>query len=95
MKTLTYQEEKTNNERIFNEMVQKMRPEIYVLMSLIDSTGINPFILYKTIRQLNNIAIGSGWGEVTILINNRKAVRVSGVDTEKMNDDVILKGEKL
>ena len=49
MKTLTYQEEKENNERIFSEMIQKIRPEIYVLMSLIDSTGINPFILYKVI----------------------------------------------
>ena len=90
MKTLTYQEEKENNERIFSEMVQRVRPEIYVLMDLIDSTGVNPFILYKVIRQLNNIAIGSGWGEVTVLVNNKKAVRVAGIDTEKMNDDVIL-----
>lgn len=91
MKTLTYQEEKENNERIFSEMVQRVRPEIYVLMDLIDSTGVNPFILYKVIRQLNNIAIGSKWGEVTILVNAGKAVRVSGIDTEKMNDDVILR----
>ena len=90
MKTLTYHEEKENNDRIFSEMVQRMRPEIYVLMDLIDSTGVNPFILYKVIRQLNNIAIGSGWGEVTVLVNNKKAVRVAGIDTEKMNDDVIL-----
>ena len=94
MKTLTYQEEKENNERIFSEMIQKIRPEIYVLMSLIDSTGINPFILYKVIRQLNNVAIGSGWGQVVVLVNNRKAVRVEGVDTEKMNDDVILSKNK-
>ncbi len=91
MKTLTYQEEKENNEKIFSEMVQRVRPEIYVLMDLIDSTGVNPFILYKVIRQLNNIAIGSGWGEVTVLVNNKRAVRVSGIDTEKMDDDVIIK----
>ena len=91
MKTLTYQEEKTNNERIFNEMVQKMRPEIFVLMDLLDVTGVNPFILYKTIRQLHNLAIGSGWGEVSILVNNGKVGRVAGTDTEKMNDEVVLK----
>lgn len=91
MKTLTYQEEKENNEKIFSEMVQRVRPEIYVLMDLIDSTGVNPFILYKVIRQLNNIAIGSGWGEVTVLVNNKRAVRISGIDTEKMDDDVIIK----
>ena len=93
MKILTYQEEKENNERIFSEMVQRIRPDIYVLMDLLNQTGVNSFILYKVIRQLNNIAIGSGWGEVTILVNNKKAVRVSGIDTEKMNDDVILKKE--
>ena len=91
MRTLTYQEEKENNERIFNEMVQRVRPEIFVLMDLLDTTGVNPFIIYKTIRQLHNLAIGSGWGEVTILVNNKKAVRVSGIDTEKMDDDVLLK----
>ena len=90
MKDLTYEEEKINNERIFNEMVQRMRPDIFVLMDMIDKTGVNPFILYKVIRQLNNIAIGSGWGEVTVLVNNYKAVRVAGIDTEKMNDDVLL-----
>jgi hypothetical protein len=90
MKTLTYQEEKTNNERIFNEMVQKMRPEIFVLMDMIDQTGVNPFILYKVIRQLNNIAIGSRWGEVTILVNDGAVVRVAGMDTEKVNEPVLM-----
>lgn len=91
MKTFTYQEEQENNERIFSEMIQKIRPDIYVLMDLIDATGVNPFILYKVIRQLNNVAIGSGWGEVTILVNNKRAVRVTGQDTEKMDDEVLLK----
>ncbi len=91
MKALTYQEEQDNNERIFSEMVQRIRPDIWVLMDLLNQTGVNPFILYKVIRQLNNIAIGSGWGEVTILINDRKAVRVAGTDTEKMSDQVVLK----
>lgn len=90
MKTVSYDEEKVNNERIFNEMVQRVRPEIFVLMDLLDNTGVNPFILYKVVRQLNNIAIGSGWGEVRVLVNNKKAVRVSGEDTEKMDDDVLL-----
>ncbi len=90
MKTLMYQEEKANNERIFNEMVQKMRPEIFVLMDMIDQTGVNPFILYKVIRQLNNIAIGSRWGEVTILVNDGAVVRVAGMDTEKTNEPVLI-----
>ena len=90
----TFQQEKENNERIFLEMVRQVRPEIYVLMDLIDQTGVNPFILYKVIRQLNNVAIGSGWGEVTVLVNNKRAVRVTGQDTEKMDDEVILKKER-
>ena len=91
MKTVSYEEEQSNNRRAFYELVQKVRPEIFVLMDLIDATGVNPFILYKVIRQLNNIAIGSGWGEVTVLLNSGKAVRVSGTDTEKMSDEVLVK----
>lgn len=90
MKPPTYQEEKANNERVFNEMVQKMRPEIFVLMDMIDQTGVNPFILYKVIRQLNNIAIGSRWGEVTILVNDGAVVRVAGMDTEKVNEPILV-----
>ena len=90
MKNLSYEEEQSKNKQIFYELVQRLRPEIYVIMDLLDQTGVNPFILYKVIRQLNNIAIGSGWGEVVVLVNNKKAVKVSGMDTEKLNDDVIL-----
>lgn len=89
-----YEKEKENNERVFNEMVQRVRPEIFVLMDLLDATGVNPFILYKVIRQLHNLAIGSKWGQVVVLVNNGKAVKVEGVDTEKMNDDVLLKRER-
>ncbi len=91
MKNLSYEEEQFKNKQIFYELVKKLRPDVYVLMDLLDATGVNPFVLYKVIRQLNNIAIGSGWGEVTVLINNKKVIRVAGQDTEKMNDDVLLK----
>ena len=90
MKTLTFQEEEKNNEQIFRDIVQKLRPDIFVLMDVIDKTGVNPFILYKIARQLNNIAIGSGWGEVSILINNKQVVRVAGTDTEKVNEPTLL-----
>lgn len=91
MKTLDYDEEQTKNKQIFYKLVQKLRPDIFVLMDLLDVTGVNPFILYKVVRQLNNIAIGSGWGEVKVLINNKRVVRVAGEDTEKMDDEVIIK----
>ena len=93
MKTITYQEEKENNDRIFSEMVQRIRPDIWVLMDTLNKTGVNPFILIKVIRQINNIAIGSRWGEVSVLINDGRVVRVAGIDTEKVNEPVLIEAK--
>jgi len=89
MKALTYQEENERNQKIFSDMVKRIRPDIWVLMDIIDKTGVNPFVLMKTTRQIYNIAVGSGWGEVSILIMNKRVANVSGKDTEKLNEPAI------
>ena len=90
----TYQEQVSHNERMISELLQKVRPEIWVLMDLIDRTGLNPVVIFKFIRQLNNIVLGSRWGQVTIVINNGVAKYIKGEDTDKIEENVVLRRRK-
>ncbi len=90
-----YKTEEENNKRIFSEMVQRIRPDIWVLMDLLDKTGVQPFILLKIIRQLQNIAIGTGYGQIVIAIE-KGIVRYSrGEDVDKIELPVFKEQNKL
>jgi hypothetical protein len=82
--TSLYDREENNNKKIFSEMVQRVRPDIWVLMDLLDQTGVDPFILLKIIRQVNNIAIGSKYGQVVVAIEKGVVRYVRGEDVDKI-----------
>lgn len=79
-----YQNESDNNIKVFSEMVQRVRPDIWVLMDLLDNTGVDPFIMIKIIRQINNIALGSGYGQVVTAIEKGVVRYVRGEDVDKI-----------
>ena len=78
------------NELIFKEMIKRVRPDLFVLLDILDTTKINPLILWKFIRQLNNIAIGTGWGQVIAEIQNGKVIFIKGTDIDKLEESIIM-----
>ncbi len=78
----------THNELLFRETVKKVRPDIYVLMDLIDKYHVNVYILFKIIRQLVSVAQGSRWGRVTIYINDNNITQIEGLDSDKVNESI-------
>ena len=87
--TPTYQEETDNNEQIFKELVKRVRPDLYVLMDLLDETGINVLILLKFMRQLNNLVTGNGYGEVITEIVDKQCTFIRGVESDRLQVPVI------
>lgn len=79
-----YKKESDNNVKVFSEMIQRVRPDIWVLMDLLDNTGVDPFILLKIVRQINNIAIGSAYGQVVVAIEKGVVRYVRGEDVDKI-----------
>ena len=79
-----YDKEGNNNKKIFSEMVQRIRPDIWVFMDLVDKTGVNPYILLKIMRQMQNIAIGSGYGQVVVVVEKGVVRYVRGEDVDKI-----------
>ena len=86
-----FDREKKNNERLFREMIKDFRPDIFVLMDLLDETSINWFVVVKIIRQLSNLSLGTGYGVVTIEIQNGKVLFINGEDRDRLNEPLIEK----
>jgi len=87
---LDYEAQMKQNEFAFKQMLKSVRPELYVLMDLLDETKTNPMILFKVMRHLSNIATGSKYGQVTVYIENGVATFVRGEEADKLNEKVIM-----
>lgn len=87
---LDYEQQMKQNEFAFKQMLKSVRPELYVLFDLLEETKINPIILFKVMRHLNNLATGSKYGQVTIFIENGVATFVRGEEADKLNEKVLL-----
>lgn len=85
-----YHQQQAHNREVLSEILRNVRPDIWVLMDLIDKTSINPVIVFKFLRQINNIVLGSKWGQVTIVINDGVAKYIRGEDTDKIEENIIL-----
>ena len=85
-----YEAERKNNERIFKDILKKVRPELFVLMDLIDKTGLNPLILWKIMRHLNNIALGNKYGKVIVQIENGKVTFIYGEEADRINESILI-----
>lgn len=88
---LDYEAQMKQNEFAFKQMIKTVRPELFVLMDLLDETSLDPMILFKTMRQLHNIATGSKYGQVTVYIENGVATFVRGEESDKLNLPVVQK----
>lgn len=85
-----YREQTKHNEKIISDILQQVRPDIWVLMDLLDTTNINPYVVFKFLRQVNNIMTGSRWGQVTLVIADGVAKYMRGEDTDKIEENCLI-----
>ncbi len=86
---MDYQEQVKHNEFSFKEMVKTVRPDIWLLMDLLDETQVNYLVLVKALRHVANIANGSKFGNVTIEIQNGLVTFVRGEESDRLNEPAI------
>jgi len=84
-----YSKEVKNNEYVFKETIRLLRPDIYVLMDMIDKVRFNPLVVFQMIRHANNIAMGSKYGTVTIQIEDGVVTFIRGEESTKLNELLI------
>lgn len=84
-----YELEQENNLHAFREVVRTARPDIFVLMANLDETHVDGFNLIKVIRHMAQIANGSKYGQVHIMIENGIVTFVKGEEAEKIGTPVL------
>ncbi len=74
-----YNQQLENNNRILDELIDQLFPNltisqdnIYKILSYLDQTSVNPEILPRVIRSVQNIILGTGQGEVLIHVRSGK-----------------------
>ena len=81
----------TENELVFKEMLKRLRPDLFVLFDLLDQTQINPLIIWKLVRQLANMSLGTGYGTITIEIQRGVVTFVRGEEDDKLQEPLKIK----
>jgi len=94
LKKSVYERESQNNVRVFSDIIKQTRPEIYVLMDLLEKTKINHLVLFQVIRHLHNLTMGSKYGKVTVEVQDGIVSFVRGEEATKMNENLILPTEE-
>lgn len=88
---LDYYQQQAKNEFAFREMLKGVKPDLYVLFDILEKTKVNPLVVWKIIRALNNIAIGNGYGNISIEIQKGQVLFVRGEESDRLNEPILLK----
>lgn len=83
-------QESVQNESVFYTLLRRVRPDVFVLIDLIDSNKINTFVVLKVLHQLLKIAVHNGYGKVNIFMEDGKVTKVDGIDSSFVNEKMIL-----
>lgn len=76
--------DKQNHEK-YLEVLRTLDPDLYMIRVALQETNINPQILPRIIRSLGNLNIGTGYGEVTILVKSRTVTQIKGNESDVLN----------
>lgn len=78
---------KANNEQQFLDYIAKLDPELYLIKLALVETGVNPMILPKIIRAISNLMLGSGFGEVQIVMRSKIIAQIRGAESVLVNEN--------
>ena len=73
------------NEEVFMSMLAQLDPELYLIKQALMTTSVNASVIPRIIRQLGNMGMGTGFGDVVVQIRNRKVVFVVGTETDMVD----------
>lgn len=79
-----YKKQTDTNEAILLDIMKSVRPDIFQLLSELNRTKIQPIILTKILRQLDDILSGLQYGEVKIQIEKGTVTFIRGEASDKV-----------
>jgi len=77
------------NKEQFLEMMKLALPEFYIVALQMEKSKTNPVILFHVINHMAQIADGTGYGQVHVMIEEGIVRFVKGEHSTKLNEPVI------
>lgn len=77
--------ERSNTDN-FMEQLRKFDPELYVIKIALLESGLNPAILPKLIRAIGNMALGTGYGKVQVIMQRTVVTQILGEESSQVNE---------
>lgn len=77
--------EQKHNEDQFFEALQLIDPELYKIKVYLDQYHVNPVFLPRIIRAIGNLNVGTGYGDVLILVKERTVTQVKTNESDVIN----------
>ncbi len=83
-----YHEQQRLNKQKFMETLGVAYPELFVVAKMMDEIDFNPVILFHTMNHVSEIARGTGFGQVHIVLEDKVVRFVRGEHSTKLNEPV-------
>lgn len=80
--------ETANNDDKYLEVLRTLDPELYLIKMALEETGVNAQIIPRVIRVLGNLEIGTGFGEVVILMKSGVVTQIKANESDVLNMEV-------
>ena len=78
-----------NNEEKFMETLKQVMPELHIVATMMQQTKINPNILFFVMRHISEVAQGTGYGQIHIVIEEGTVRFVKGEHQTKVNEPAL------
>lgn len=78
------------NEEKYWDIIRQIDPEIYLIKLALKETGVNPMILPKIIRSISNLALGTGFGKVQVIMESKIVTMVQGEEKTQVNEKAVI-----
>jgi hypothetical protein len=77
-------DEQANEEKLL-QILAVLDPGLYRIKTYLEEYKVNPDIVCRVIRALGNVNIGTGYGEVSILIKSKTVTQIRGGESDVIN----------
>ena len=71
-------------------LVKSLDPDLHMIKIALQETRVNPDVIPAIIRNIGNIAHGTGFGNVKISISDRIIEQISAVESELVKEPALL-----
>jgi len=79
-----YKTQTDTNEAILLDIMKSIRPDVYQLLTELNRTKVQPIILTKILRHLDDIGSGLQYGEVKVQIEKGQVTFIRGEASDRV-----------